>query len=368
MRPLLRGPSAMTRYSRSVLPGRSADEAPQDTDNLDRMMFGARRGRPTAANDQSEPDFLPPMEEDEADLLAQRSSPDRRNSKAERRAAPVADRRQPVSGRRASEYAPLRDSGKRSAPHDDSKRGPLLLIGAFLIVVVFAVVVWFAYRDGLQSDEVEVTPELSTAGTFKTPPRVVEPAPIVTEPTEVTPDIALDGGPSPVDALNEERPVSLTPPPAQPVESAPAPSKVMAVPPTPLNKPTPAATVPPVQQAAAKPVASAPTKPVVAAPAKPVPAAATPAPTKAAGFTAYGDHVVQIAATQSEAAANAEWAKQLKAYPDLLTGGEKFVQQADVNGKTVYRLRVGSFASKADAAAFCTAFKAKGGNCYPALK
>jgi hypothetical protein len=39
-----------------------------------------------------------------------------------------------------------------------------------------------------------------------------------------------------------------------------------------------------------------------------------------------------------------------------------------VNGKTVYRLRVGSFASKEDAAAFCSAFKAKGGNCYPAAK
>ncbi|MEQ1784337.1 MAG: SPOR domain-containing protein, partial [Hyphomonadaceae bacterium] len=61
-------------------------------------------------------------------------------------------------------------------------------------------------------------------------------------------------------------------------------------------------------------------------------------------------------------------AKLLKANPELLTGGEKFIQQADVNGKTVYRLRVGSFASKADAATFCAAFKAKGGNCYPALK
>ena len=49
---------------------------------------------------------------------------------------------------------------------DDGKRGPLLLVGALLIVVVFAVVVWNAYRDGLQGDEVEVAPELSTAGAF----------------------------------------------------------------------------------------------------------------------------------------------------------------------------------------------------------
>ena len=85
-------------------------------------------------------------------------------------------------------------------------------------------------------------------------------------------------------------------------------------------------------------------------------------------FASYGDHVVQIAATSSTASADAEFARMSKAWPELLVGAERFVQQADVNGKTVYRLRVGSFASKADAAAFCTAFKAKGGNCYPALK
>jgi septal ring-binding cell division protein DamX len=130
------------------------------------------------------------------------------------------------------------------------------------------------------------------------------------------------------------------------------------------------ATVPPPQQPAAKPAA------VIA---KPAPTVATPAPVKpapaqatqvvsASGFASYGDHVVQIAATSSEATANSEWTKMLKAYPDLLKGGEKSIQQADVDGKTFYRLRVGSFASKADAIAFCVAFKAKGGNCLPALK
>ena len=85
-------------------------------------------------------------------------------------------------------------------------------------------------------------------------------------------------------------------------------------------------------------------------------------------FAAYGDHVVQIAATSTEGAALAEWDKLSKAYPELLSGGQKFIQQADVSGKTVYRVRVGSFGSKADASQFCAAFKAKGGNCYPAVK
>jgi hypothetical protein len=144
----------------------------------------------------------------------------------------------------------------------------------------------------------------------------------------------------------------------------------MAPPPAPLKSPAPAAALTPP---AAKPEAPkvelprpAPAKPVAAVPA-PAPVATTPSAYRPA-FAAYGDHVVQIAATSSSASADAEFARMSKAWPDLLSGAERFVQVADVNGKTVYRLRVGSFPSKADAAAFCTAFKARGGNCYPAVK
>jgi septal ring-binding cell division protein DamX len=144
----------------------------------------------------------------------------------------------------------------------------------------------------------------------------------------------------------------------------------MAPPPAPLKSPVPAAAVAPPAAKAETPKVEPP-KPAPAKPVAAVPAPATVAPTPSAyrpAFTAYGDHVVQIAATSSTASADAEFARMSKAWPDLLSGAERFVQEADVNGKTVYRLRVGSFASKADAAAFCTAFKAQGGNCYPAVK
>ena len=216
---------AMTRYSRSVIPGRPAED-PDHNPNLDRMVFGAKRKPPLAANDR-ELDFLPPVDEDEADILASRAdfhrrkSADRRDQASDRRAAP--------SGRRASEYAPLRE-GPRPPRADDSRRGPLLLGGALLIVAVFGVVVWTAYSDGLASDDVEVTPELSTAGAFKTPPRMIEAAPVIAEPvatvTESSPALSLDGGAT--DSLAEERPAST-----EPVEAvaAPPPSKVTAPPP-----------------------------------------------------------------------------------------------------------------------------------------
>ena len=64
----------------------------------------------------------------------------------------------------------------------------------------------------------------------------------------------------------------------------------------------------------------------------------------------------------------AEWARRVKAAPDLMQAAERSVMRADVNGKTVYRLRAGSFASRADANAFCSAIKASGGDCYTAKK
>lgn len=353
------------------MPGRAAgdDQADEAAPALDRMVFGAKqRAYPPAANDARrtetrDPDFLPHVDEDEADLLVARANTDRRKGGQERR-SPMPDRRKP-GGRRSSEYAPLRDGGSGSRSTDDSKRGPMLLVGALVIVAVFGFVVWNAYRDGLAGEDVAEAPELSTAGAFKTPPRVVPEAPVATEVAEADPVEALDGEAAPVEAVDEVRP-ALTP--AKPVEAAPPPSKVMAPPPAPLKQPAPVAVAPPVQQAAAKPVVATPPAP---APVKT--AAAAPAPTPASGgykpaFAAYGDHVVQIAATSTEGAALAEWDKLSKANPELLSGGQKFIQQADSNGKTVYRVRVGSFGSKADASQFCAAFKAKGGNCYPAVK
>jgi len=346
------------------MPGRAAGDGPEPDSaaaGLDRLVFGAKQKAYPAANDSRdrEPDFLPPMEADEEDLLVSRANSDRRKAAADRR-QPLPDRRK-APGRRVSEYAPLREGGARARPSDDGRRGPLLLVGALLIVAVFGFVVWNAYRDGLAGEETGEAPELSTAGAFKTPPRAAPEVTVIAEDAEPAPGEVLDGAAAPAEAVDEVRPVL---PAAKPVEAAPAPapspvpSKVMAPPPQPLKQPAPAV-APPAQQAAPKPapatVAAAPT-------AVQAPGAYKPA------FSAYGDHVVQIAATSSEGAALAEWNKLTKAYPDLLTGGEKFIQQADVNGKTVYRVRVGSFASKADASQFCAAFKAKGGNCYPAVK
>jgi len=373
----------MTRYSRSVIPGRPQGEDGGDKAGLDQMVFGGRKKSvPAAANDEEDPDFLPPLEGDEADLLVSRSNADRR--KGEDRRGLGLDRRaggdRRASSRRAAEYAPRGQSGYGGS---DNHRGPILLVGAVLIVAVFSVVVWNAYReDGarLQED----TQVLAGAGPFKRPfIDTREPsAPSVAEEAEVLD--ALDGAPSrSTVASSEQRPA--TPPPAA---ATPVPQNPTAAPaPTPLKPPAsePVRAAAAVTQSGPVALTPAPAAPRARTPApvappaqKPAPQAAAPAPAPASvvpaaspakpAFTASGAWLVQIAATSSEASALTEWTRHSKAAADLFAGAERVIQQADVNGKTVYRLRVGSFASKEDATAFCSAFKAKGGNCYPAAK
>ncbi|MFT3725199.1 MAG: SPOR domain-containing protein [Hyphomonadaceae bacterium] len=366
----------MTRYSRSVIPGR-ADEA--DSASLDRAVFGAKK-RPVAAPANDREDYPDPMEMDvdEAGHLVDRTE----RRKSDERRKPAGERRK-SSDRRTPDFPPLRDNAAAYRVADDGKRGPILLVGALVIVAVFGVVVWSAYRDGVKTDDPDAAaPQLATAGAFKTPPREVKDTPVAGEqPADLE---QLDGGPSPVTETRvEPAPSPVAAPKAETAAIAPAASKVMATPPAPLKPPVTAPA--PVQQAAVKPVevatatvAPAPKpanppvelpKPTASKAAMPVPVAAAPAPApQAAAFSKSGTYVVQIAAPSTEASAIAEWDKRAKALPELFSGAERFIVQADVNGKTVYRLRAGPFGSKADADAFCSAFKAKGGNCFPATK
>lgn len=371
----------MTRYSRSVIPGRPHEGEGAGDASLERAVFGAKK-RPVAPPANDREDYPDPMDMDldEAGHLvdpAERRKPeDRRRPGGERRKA---------SERRSSDFPPLRENGVNYRTADDGKRGPILLVGALVIVAVFGVVVWSAYRDGVRGEDPEAAaPQLATAGAFKTPPHEVKDAPVATG------DVAdgletLDGGPMPVGETRPEPMAAPVPAPPPSVAPAPAavPSKVMAPPPAPLK--TPAAAPAPVQQPAARPPAPVqaarpePAQPAPASPpvqlAKPLaPPASAPAtaPAEPSAFTpsfaASGDWVAQIAAASSEPGAIAEWDKRAKALPTFFSGAERYIVQADVNGKTVYRLRAGPFGSKADADAFCNAFKAKGGNCFPARK
>jgi hypothetical protein len=354
---------------------------------IDRAVFGAKKkAGPVPANDPHDRSFEIEVDSEEATHLVERASGDRRKKGGERRRND--DRRASDERRGKSDYTPLPKVNRGYRAADDGKRGPLLLVGALLIVAVFSVVVWNAYREGVRpEDSIETVPELASAGAFKTPPRELSEAKVAAAPdAEVLEQ--LEGPPSVAVASQDVRAeappakppaAAIAPPAATPAAKAVPPVLPTAPPPTPLKQPvvTMAAAKPPAAKPpAAKPetaisLTPAPSQAIATKPAAPA-AVVVPAPTPAATykptFSALGAHVVQIAAPSTQAGAVAEWDKRAKASPELFASAERFIVQADVNGKTVYRLRAGPFATKAEADSFCSAFKAKGGNCFPAAK
>ncbi|MBA1156763.1 SPOR domain-containing protein [Microvirga mediterraneensis] len=140
----------------------------------------------------------------------------------------------------------------------------------------------------------------------------------------------------------------------------------------------PQAQAAPVQTASAQPRAAASTP--VAAPATPAPtpkpAAATPAPTQvasvqpvapaaaAAETTPSGGFAVQLGLANSEAGAQTAFASFQRRYPDL-EGMPSLIRKAEVNGNTIYRVRVGPL-SKDEASSLCSKLQGQGGQCFVA--
>ena len=89
----------------------------------------------------------------------------------------------------------------------------------------------------------------------------------------------------------------------------------------------------------------------------------TPAGAAKPATAGAGGMVVQLGALSSEAAALAEWQKLSKGAPDVFATHQPAVQKTERDGKTFWRLRTAGFADMADATAFCTKVRAKGGAC-----
>ncbi len=86
--------------------------------------------------------------------------------------------------------------------------------------------------------------------------------------------------------------------------------------------------------------------------------------TPASGGARSGSHLVQVGAFGSESEANGVWSKMQGKLGGLVAGKSTDIERADLGAKgTFYRLRLGPFASSADAKTFCESLKARGQDC-----
>jgi hypothetical protein len=86
-------------------------------------------------------------------------------------------------------------------------------------------------------------------------------------------------------------------------------------------------------------------------------------PVDATAATTSGGWSVQLAAPKSESEAKSTATKLTSKYGAELNGSAIAVHKAEVNGETIYRLRVSGL-TKADAAALCARLKGEGGQCF----
>jgi len=183
-------------------------------------------------------------------------------------------------------------------------------------------------------------------------PKPVEPAPTTDQsaaPSVAAPAIPSVSAPEPGQTAAAPTPAPVVP--VQTQQAAPAPAQSTSAPAaTTAEKPAESA------PAAEAPKAAEPTQ-TAAAPAAPAKPAVAP--------TAGGNARIQLAAVKSEAAANTQWAKLQKAYPDLLGALTLNVQKVTVNGGNFYRIQAGPL-SKAQAKELCTKLKTQKQDCIVA--
>ena len=80
-----------------------------------------------------------------------------------------------------------------------------------------------------------------------------------------------------------------------------------------------------------------------------------------------GTRLVQLGAFVSAEVARDQWEKMQGRFGEYLRGKDRVVQQAQIGGRTFYRLRAHGFTDLSDARRFCSALKAAGTDCIPVV-
>ena len=269
---------------------------------------------------------------------------------------------------------------------DETSRGPLILTLAIGVLIVFAAVVWNTYRQGVRPQDGALPMVVAESQPYKRVPDdrggveiedldrrlydVIDGSERQPEPTPAAGSAQdnLTGAP-PMDLRpsSESGSVDQTAGSEATGEaesgSAEKPSgmqiSVDAGPQETADQPSPAVET---QQSGADPqTAETRSEPATEQAATPEKLSGQP---RGFDYASGGEFFVQISALRSEAAATQAWQKVTAANPELFASASMSVERADLGAKGVfYRLRAGTFGSRASASEFCDAYKAQGGDC-----
>ncbi|MGH6878692.1 MAG: SPOR domain-containing protein [Rhizomicrobium sp.] len=253
------------------------------------------------------------------------------------------------------------DSGEDVESFDEGSRLPLLIVIALIVLAAFAGVVWLAYTQGVERGRADV-PRVAAAEPSKAAPQTPSSPPytglkIYQQPAAAAGDTGSpDTVPPPPTPLAAAR-APNAPPPLRPFAAAETPSSTstQAIPSVVPPKPA----VPP--QAASQRIATQ--APAAITTQSPAPAAVR-IPSAAAATTAGPTGIfLQIGSFKSPAEARQSWTA-FKARHEIAAGYQTDIREVDLGAKgTWYRLRLGGFADKQAAAAFCEKLRSDGASC-----
>jgi len=244
---------------------------------------------------------------------------------------------------------------------DDSGRGPLILILALGVLLIFAGVVWNTYRQGVRPAEGGLPVIASDDAPYKRSPDERGGLEVAGQDKGYYDSMDGLGDPAvqqaaardPVDIRRRSSP-ALDGGPLPPIESSDEPSNIVYA----EAAPEPVEDEPQITIAAVQPVTQSPQPPPQEISAQTV-----------SRFSAAGAYQVQLAALRSETAAQSAWTSLQDSAPDLFMGARLDIQRADLGARGVfYRLRIGTFSDRAAAKGFCADVKAAGKDCMVVAK
>ena len=234
------------------------------------------------------------------------------------------------------DFGPYEDEYRGFGDQDEQSRGPLILVLALGVLLIFAGVVWNTYRQGVRPAEGGLPVFADETPGFKRAPDERGGTQVAglergfyelmeTAEERLRPGDELDGGV----------------PFEQPVESAPV---------APLSGDTPrvAALIPERAEMTSTQIEET----------------ATAEPARVARFHSNGAFQVQLMALRSEDAAEKAWSDFNRMFPRLAADAQVDIQRADLGARGIfYRLRLGQFETRDAARNYCNELKSNGRDC-----